>query len=62
MFMGHIHTYFAATPAGLLDWQGEQAILLDPQSRYLIGLAAVCDGKYSVFDTSMNQLVPLSNR
>lgn len=62
MFMGHIHKYFAATPAGLLDWQGEQALRLDTETRYLIGLAAVCDGKYAILHTSTNQLVPMSSR
>ena len=62
MFMGHIHRYFAATPAGVLDWQAEQAIQLDRQTRYLIGLAAVCDGKFAIFDTSTNCLTPLSSR
>ncbi len=61
MIMGHIHRYFAATPAGLLDWHGEQALQLATETRYLIGLAAVCDGKYAVLDTSTSQLVPLTN-
>jgi hypothetical protein len=62
MIMGHIHRYFAATPAGVVEWQGKQAIRLDRQTRYLIGLAAVCDGKFAVFDTVANQLTPLSSR
>jgi len=62
MIMGHIHHYFAASPARLLDWQGERAIRLDRQTRYLIGLAAVCDGKFAIFDTSAGQLTPLSSR
>lgn len=62
MVMGHTHRYFAATPAGLLDWQGEQVIQLDAECRYLIGPAAVCDGKYAILDTSEGQLVPLRNR
>jgi len=44
----------AAAPAGLLDWQGEQALGLDTEIRYLIGLAAVCDGKYATLDTTTN--------
>jgi len=62
MIMGHIHQYFAATPTGLLDWHGEQAIRLDAQTRYLIGLAALHDGKYAVLDTCTDQLIPLSYR
>ena len=62
MLMGHIHRYFAATPAALLDWQGERAIRLDTETRNLIGLAAVCDGKYAILDTSTSELVPLTNR
>jgi predicted phosphodiesterase len=62
MIMGHIHRYFAATPAGVLDWQGEEAIRLDRQTRYLIGLAAVCDGKFAIFDTVENRLIPLNSR
>jgi hypothetical protein len=62
MFMGHLHHYFAATPARASDWRGEKPIRLEPENRYLIGLAAVCDGNFAIFDTTTCELFPWNSQ
>ena len=57
-FMGHFHRWLAATPEGLLDWAGGSPIVLDAGKRYLVVVAAVCDGWCAVFDTKSGELVP----
>jgi hypothetical protein len=57
-FMGHFHRWLVATPEGGLDWHGGEAILLPPPQRYLVVVAAVCDGWCATFDTDSNRLVP----
>jgi hypothetical protein len=58
LFMGHIHRWLIATPAGRLDWDGTRPITLASPQRYLVAVAAVCDGKCAVFDTQTSELVP----
>jgi hypothetical protein len=62
MFIGHLHRWLIATPAKVLDWAGEAPIRLDANERYLIVVAAVCDGRYATFDTHALELVPLRHR
>jgi predicted phosphodiesterase len=56
-FVGHFHRWLAATPDGLLPWDGGEPLLLEGQ-RYLVVVAAVCDGWCATFDTVSNRLVP----
>jgi predicted phosphodiesterase len=57
-FVGHFHRWLAATPEGILAWDGSSPVVLDPGRRYLVVVAAVCDGWCAVFDTDSGQLVP----
>ena len=57
-FVGHFHRWLTATPTGVIPWQGAEAILLDPEQRYLVAIAAVCDGWCAVYDTANSMLVP----
>ena len=44
LFVGHFHRWLVASPAGRLLWDGDEPILLRPDERYLVVVAAVCDG------------------
>lgn len=57
-FVGHFHRWLTVTPAGVLPWHGEKAILLQPGQRYLVVIAAVCDGWCAVYDSATSMLVP----
>jgi len=58
MFVGHVHRWLIATPGVILGWAGEEPIRLDGDTRYLILVAAVCDGKFAIFDTDTLELIP----
>jgi hypothetical protein len=47
-----------ARPGVILGWVGERPIRLDGDTRYLILVAALCDGRCAVFDTDTLELVP----
>jgi predicted phosphodiesterase len=57
-FVGHFHRWLVATPGGILPWHGEGPVLLEEGQRYLVVVAAVCDGWCAVFDTGNSRLVP----
>jgi predicted phosphodiesterase len=57
-FVGHFHRWLAATSEGILPWDGSEPILLRPERRYLVVVAAVCDGWCAVFDTGSGKLYP----
>jgi predicted phosphodiesterase len=59
-FVGHFHRWLAATPEGCLPWSGREPLLLDPGQRYLVVIAAVCDGWCAFFDTTRGGLTPCS--
>ncbi|HKB35812.1 MAG TPA: metallophosphoesterase family protein [Gemmataceae bacterium] len=58
LFAGHFHRWLAATPIGLTAWDGNGPIELRLDQRYLVVVAAVCDGWCAVLDTARNDLVP----
>jgi hypothetical protein len=57
-FVGHFHRWLLATPEGVLPWGGTEAVGLAPARRYLVVVAAVCEGWCAVYDTASGQLVP----
>jgi predicted phosphodiesterase len=57
-FVGHFHRWLIATPEGIIPWGGTEAASLGPERRYLVVVAAVCDGWCAVYDTASAQLVP----
>jgi hypothetical protein len=58
MFCGHFHRWLVVTPAGPLAWDGREPIVLAPPERYLVAVAAVCEGRCAVFDQGTSELVP----
>jgi hypothetical protein len=57
-FVGHFHRWLAATPRGPLPWDGSGPVRLQPPERYLVVIAAVCDGWCALYDTATGQLEP----
>jgi predicted phosphodiesterase len=58
LFVGHFHRWLVACPQGRLPWDGTAPIFLQPDQRYLVAVAAVCDGWCTVFDTGSHEFVP----
>jgi len=58
-FVGHYHQWWAGTPQGHLNWNGDVPLHFDPKQRYFVVVAAVCNGWCAVFDTDRKELVPL---
>lgn len=57
-FVGHFHRWLCATPAGVVPWEGNEAASLDPECRYLVVIAAVCEGWCAIYDSEAARLVP----
>jgi hypothetical protein len=62
MFVGHYHRWLAVTPGGALPWSGESPIAFDPDRRYLLVVAAVCDGFCAIYDTETDVVTPYNLR
>jgi hypothetical protein len=60
MFVGHYHRWAIATPEGVCDWTGSSPFRFEHDQRYLVVIAAVCDGFCAVYDTTADVLVPLT--
>ena len=58
MFIGHLHRWLLGTPEGLLPWRGQDPVRLESDSRYLVVVHAVWDGKCALFDTVTRHLIP----
>ncbi|MCO6457841.1 MAG: metallophosphoesterase family protein [Pirellulaceae bacterium] len=55
---GHYHQWLAATPAGILPWDGSQPLRMTPGQRYFVVVHAVLHGYYAVLDTRSRELFP----
>jgi hypothetical protein len=62
LFMGHMHRWVLATRAGLVPWDGTTPIRLQAPERYLVAVAAVCQGYCAVYDTESCELTPIAFR
>ncbi|MFM7519323.1 MAG: metallophosphoesterase family protein [Planctomycetota bacterium] len=58
-FVGHYHRWWAATPAGPIDWTGTQPLRLPLGQRAFVIVAAVCDGWCAILDTATGHREPL---
>ena len=61
LFVGHFHRWFLVTPDEAVSWYGEQPIALEPDRRYLIGVHAVVNGRYLIYDTKARVLTPFDH-
>jgi hypothetical protein len=62
MFVGHFHRWLAVTPDGPLSWSGDRPIRFERDQRYLVVVAAVCDGWCAIYDTRTDVLMPCNLR
>jgi hypothetical protein len=57
-FVGHFHRWLSATPEGIIPWNGNKMLTLDPERRFLVVIGAVCDGWCASYDTANGVLIP----
>ncbi len=62
MFIGHHHRWLVTTRERVIPWDGSQAIQLQAPERYLVLVAAVCEGFCGVYDTQTGELIPVAFR
>jgi Calcineurin-like phosphoesterase superfamily domain len=62
MFSGHHHRWLVTTREGVIPWDGSRAIQLEAPQRYLVIVAAVCEGFCGVYNTETCELVPVAFR
>jgi predicted phosphodiesterase len=62
LFTGHMHRWLLATRQGPLPWTGREPIRLVPPERYLVVVAAVCEGYCAIYDTDSHELTPITLR
>jgi hypothetical protein len=61
MFVGHFHGWRIVTAShGALSWSGDRPFAFEPSTRYLVIVAAVCDGYCAIHDTEADVLTPLA--
>jgi hypothetical protein len=58
IFLGHFHRWLLGTPDGLLPWRGDRPVCLDASKRHLVVIHAVWDGRFALFDTKTDELIP----
>jgi hypothetical protein len=58
LFIGHLHRWLLGTPDGLLPWRGDRPVSLDATKRHLVVIHAVWDGRFALFDTKTDELIP----
>ena len=57
-FVGHFHRWLSATPEGIISWNGNEMLTLDPERRFLVVVGAICDGWCASYDTVNGVLIP----
>jgi predicted phosphodiesterase len=57
LFHGHFHAWRLESPVGPLAWRGERPVCL-AEGRYLVAIAALCEGYCAVLDTGTGWLRP----
>ena len=58
IFIGHFHRWFVVTPQTILPWDGTEPIELETDQRYIVGVHAVMNGRFAIFDDSTNVMTP----
>ena len=62
LFTGHMHRWLVARRDGVVAWNGVDPIKLEPPERYLVVVAAVCEGWCAMYDTTSFLLTPIGLR
>jgi predicted phosphodiesterase len=58
-FVGHYHRWWAATPAGQVEWDGSRPLVLDPSERYFVVVGPTCEGWCAILDMNAGVLQPM---
>jgi predicted phosphodiesterase len=59
LFVGHYHRWWAGTPDGSLNWDGDRPLVLAPNLRYFVVVNAVLGGWCAWLDTDTGVLLPI---
>jgi predicted phosphodiesterase len=59
LFIGHYHRWWAATPEGKLDWEGDRPLELAADQRYFVVVGPVLGGWCGLIDTDAGVLLPI---
>jgi predicted phosphodiesterase len=62
MFTGHHHRWLVTTRERVIPWDACTTICLTAPQRYYVVVAAVCEGRCGVYDTSSGELSPIAFR
>ena len=62
MFSGHHHRWLATTRHGVIPWDESRSIRLERPERYLVVVAAVCEGFCGIYNTETCELLPVAFR
>ncbi|HYH64163.1 MAG TPA: metallophosphoesterase family protein [Urbifossiella sp.] len=57
-FVGHHHRWFATTASDVVPWDGTTPLRLEAGERYLVAVAPVFQGAFSVVDTTAGIVTP----
>jgi calcineurin-like phosphoesterase family protein len=58
-FVGHYHRWWAATPSGVVAWDGVAPLAFESQERYFVIVGATCEGWCGLLDLEQARLQPL---
>lgn len=58
LFVGHFHRWFAAGVNFTISWQGTEPLQFQPGKRYMVAIAAVCNGASAILDLQESTLTP----
>lgn len=58
MFVGHYHRWYVVSTDGPEPWSATSPFAFDADRRYLVVVAAVCDGWCAIYDTESDVLTP----
>ena len=59
VFIGHFHSWFVGSSAGIVEWSAEEPLELSPELRYVIVVHAVMNGWTAVYDAAEDLLIPI---
>jgi hypothetical protein len=62
LFMGHYHRWVVVTPAGPVEWDARQPLVLEKAQRYAVVVGPVFAGWCGIYDTAATVLTPICCR
>lgn len=62
IFTGHHHRWLLTMRDRVVSWDERSTIRLETPQRYLVVVAAVCEGFCGIYDTRTTELIPVAFR